>query len=44
MSRKSFAVGTGAMALRPLVDIVGDEWTVGDDDDDEVLNDLAALF
>ena len=23
MSRKSFAVGTGAMALSPLVDIVG---------------------
>jgi hypothetical protein len=27
MSRKSFAVGTGAMALSPLVDIVG--WDQG---------------
>jgi hypothetical protein len=26
MSRKSFAVGTGAIALRPLVDILAIRW------------------
>ena len=26
ISKKSVAVGTGAMALRPLVDMIGDGW------------------